>query len=88
MENFQMNVDTLNQIIGSLYTNLYASSKTISSLNDKIEELNKRLADMTLKYQLQTQRINSSQQVNNVVGPDSGQKDEVFQETKFNPTTT
>lgn len=57
MDENQLSPDIFNQIIGNLYTNLYVSNKIIKNLKDTLRQQEEQIKTVTLKYQLQTERL-------------------------------
>jgi len=53
----QITIDDLNQIIGSLYTKLYISSRIVDGLKNQLRIKDQSIMELTLKYNLQTQRL-------------------------------
>jgi len=84
----QITIDDLNQIIGSLYTKLYISSRIVDGLKNQLRIKDQSIMELTLKYNLQTQRLENVMTQAGYTLPLDNSTNEAVTETQPSSTTT
>ena len=84
----QITIDDLNQIIGSLYTKLYISSRIVDGLKNQLRIKDQSIMELTLKYNLQTQRLENVMTQAGYTLPLDNSTNEAVTEIQPSSTTT